>query len=217
MTEPCTERDDSRRREFERVVLVHLDALYNLALRTTREPFAAEDLVQDTMVRAYRFFERYQEGTNCKAWLFAILRNTWINRYHKTAKTPHTVAFDAIEEQTGRPLPSPLYGGIRSPEESTADGRLAEALRKALDGLPAEFRMAAVLSIVEGLSYKEVADVMSCPIGTVMSRLHRARRMLQEALHSHAAERGLIGRTTGLPPAAPARRFASAGLQLSAS
>src|SRR5262249_3568607 len=155
MSQPCTERDESRRREFEEAVLVHLDALYNLALRMTREPFAAEDLVQDTMVRAYRFFGRYQAGTNCKAWLFAILRNAYISRYHQAARTPHIVAFDALEEQAGWTILSPLCGQTRSPEDATADGRLAQDLRQALDGLPAEFRMAAVLSIVEGCSYKE--------------------------------------------------------------
>jgi len=217
MSEPCTERDATKRREFESVVLAHLDALYNLALRMTREPFAAEDLVQDTMVRAYRFFDRYQEGTNCKAWLFAILRNAYINRYKKAAKAPHTVAFDSVEEQGGWPLLSPLYTESRSPEETTDDGRLAKSLRMALDGLPAEFRMAAVLSIVEGCSYKEIAGIMSSPIGTVMSRVHRARRLLQDTLRPQAIERGLIGRDTSLPPAPTSRAMNAIRLQLSAS
>jgi RNA polymerase sigma-70 factor (ECF subfamily) len=199
MPEPCKERPETRRQEFEATVLVHLDALYNLALRMTREPFAAEDLVQDTMVRAYRFFGRYERGTNCKAWLFAIMKNAWINRYRKTVRDAHTVSLDAVDERSEATLLEKLPADTRSPETATDDRRLAAALRKALDALPEEFRMAAVLAIVEGCSYKEIASIMSCPIGTVMSRVHRSRRMLQEALQGHAIERGFFDRTSVAP------------------
>jgi RNA polymerase sigma-70 factor, ECF subfamily len=194
MSEPCKEPHETRRQEFEATVLVHLDALYNLALRMTREPFSAEDLVQDTMVRAYRFFGRYKRDSNCRAWLFAIMKNAYINRYRKTAREAHTVSLDAIEEHSGSSLLATLPAKTRSPEAATDDGRLAAVLRGALDALPADFRMAAVLAIVEECSYKEIAAIMSCPIGTVMSRVHRARQMLQAALREHANDRGLPGR-----------------------
>lgn len=201
MTEPCKEQPETRRQEFEATVLVHLDALYNLALRMTREPFSAEDLVQDTVMRAYRFFGRYERGTNCRAWLFAIMKNAWINRYRKTAREAQTVSYDAVEEHSEATLLEKLPSDTRSPEAATDDRRLAAALRGALDALPAEFRMAAVLAIVEGCSYKEIASIMSCPIGTVMSRVHRSRRMLQEALREHASERGYFDRTSVAPSA----------------
>jgi RNA polymerase sigma-70 factor, ECF subfamily len=206
-SQPATE---SRRREFEATALPHLDALYNMALRITREPSAAEDLVQETCIRAYRFFSRYQRGTNCKAWLFKILKNTSINRFRKTRSQPDAVDFAAIEEHSESCIR--LETADRSPEAMVADARLGTDVRAALTQLPEEFRMVVVLSIVEGHTYKEVAEIMDCPIGTVMSRLFRARKILQEALQAHARERGLLrerdGGTErrGPAPAAPRPR-----------
>ncbi|HEU4401814.1 MAG TPA: sigma-70 family RNA polymerase sigma factor [Candidatus Polarisedimenticolia bacterium] len=180
------------RAEFEAVALPHLDALYSVALKMTRDAFAAEDLVQDTFVRAYRFFSRFQRGTNCKAWLFKILKNTFINRFRQSRRQPEQVDFGAIEEHSEASLLDRSEPGSRNPEELVDDGSLDGEVQAALARLPPEFRMVVVLSIVEGYSYKEIAAIMSCPIGTVMSRLHRARRILQVDLVHHAAERGLV-------------------------
>jgi RNA polymerase sigma-70 factor (ECF subfamily) len=195
-----------RRKDFEESALQHMDTLFNVALKMTRDRAAAEDLVQDTFLKAYRFFDRYRPGTNCKAWLFKILRNTFINRYRQERSQPMSVDFGVIEEHAESFIQDVRRPARRSPEESIDDGRLGEAVRRALDSLPPEFRMVAVLSMVEGYSYKEVADIMSCPIGTVMSRLYRARRALMAALGPQAREMGLVseGASAGLPPEASA-------------
>ncbi len=195
-----------RRKKFEESALLHMAALYNVALKMTRDPAAAEDLVQDTILKAYRFFDRYRAGTNCKAWLFKILRNTFINRYRQERSQPASVDFGAIEEHSESFILDTRGPASRSPEESVDDGRLDEAVRAALGSLPAEFRMVAVLSMVEGYNYKEIAEIMSCPIGTVMSRLHRARRALQAALEPQARQMGLVseGDAAGLSSGAPA-------------
>ena len=185
---------DSRRSEFEETALPHLDALYGMALRMTREPSEAEDLVQDTCVRAYRFFSRYEPGTNCKAWLFKILRNAFINRYRQSRRQPEAIEFAAIEEHSETLVAIDRDPELMSPEAITGDLRMGEEVRAALDRLQPDFRMVVQLAFVEGCTYKEIAAIMSCPIGTVMSRLFRARRFLQRALRHHARERGLLGR-----------------------
>jgi RNA polymerase sigma-70 factor (ECF subfamily) len=187
----------AKRREFEETALPHLDSLYNAALKMARDPAEAEDLVQDTFVRAYRFFSRYERGSNCKAWLFTILKNTFINRYRKARSQPEAVAFETIEGHSEGAIDEAHEPPSRSPEEVVADTRLGEAVRGALDTLPADYRMVVLLSMVEGYTYKEIASIMSCPIGTVMSRLFRARQVLQASLASHARERGLIERDDG--------------------
>ncbi len=188
---------DPRRQEFEETALPHIDALYNAAFKLVRDPAEAEDLVQDTFVRAYRFFSQYQRGSNCKAWLFTILRNAFINRYRRSRGRPDTVAFDAIEGHSEKEIATVRDPAPRTPEDIVADARLGESVRAALDSLPPEYRMVVLLSIVEGYTYKEIASIMSCPIGTVMSRLFRARQILQGALQGHAKERGLAGRDAG--------------------
>jgi RNA polymerase sigma-70 factor (ECF subfamily) len=187
----------AKRREFEETALPHLDSLFNAALKMARDPAEAEDLVQDTFVRAYRFFSRYERGSNCKAWLFTILKNTFINRYRKARSQPEAVAFETIEGHSEGAIDEAHEPPSRSPEEVVADTRLGEAVRGALDTLPADYRMVVLLSMVEGYTYKEIASIMSCPIGTVMSRLFRARQVLQASLASHARERGLIERDDG--------------------
>ncbi|MFQ5876270.1 MAG: sigma-70 family RNA polymerase sigma factor [Acidobacteriota bacterium] len=189
--------EPSRRREFEETALPHLDALYNMALKMVREPADAEDLVQETFVRAYRFFSRYERGTNCKAWLFTILRNVFINRYRKVRSQPDEIDFGAIEEHSERIIADVTAAPARDPETAAANAILGERVQAALEALPADYRMVVVLSIVEGYTYKEIAAIMSCPIGTVMSRLFRARQILQSALEPQARERGLLPRDDG--------------------
>jgi len=199
------EASESLRREFEEIALPHLDAMHNMALRLTREPAAAEDLVQETFIRAYRFFSRYQRGTNCKAWLYTILKNARINQIRKSRSQPEQVDFSAIEGHGEIAASADLTRpAARTPEALVGDALLADDVRAALDRLPEEFKLVVMLSIVEGYTYKEIAAILSCPIGTVMSRLFRARKLLQGSLAHHARERGLGAareEATGSPPA----------------
>src|SRR6266536_3541757 len=176
---------------FEAEVLSHVDALYGVACRLTKAPLDAEDLVQDTLVKAVRARAQYQPGTNLKAWLFKILTNTFINKHRRGGL--ERVVLDG-------PDADPLADGwvsaasmraLRDPEMQALRPIVEEELRRALDELPEEFRLAVVLSDVEELSYKEIADVMKCPVGTVMSRLHRGRRLLQKRLYDHAVLLGI--------------------------
>ena len=174
------------------MALVHLPALYNMALRLTRNPAEAEDLLQDTVVRAFRFFDRYQAGTNARAWLFRILRNSFINRYRTAQRRPEEVDFAKIEEVlesvVARREPPE---GLQGPEEGLLARSLDEPIQTALRSLPADYRVVLLLAVVEGFSYKEIAATVDIPIGTVMSRLHRARKQMQSRLVSYARERGL--------------------------
>ncbi len=182
--------DRDKHEEFERVALVHLHSLYHMALRFTRNPADAEDLLQDTYVRAFRFFDRYQPGTNAKAWLFKILRNGFINRYRKAQKRPDEVDFSKIEE-TFESLLEPRQR-LPGPEEELLSRSLDEPIEDALRALPEEYRSVLLLAVVEGFSYREIATTLDCPMGTVMSRLHRARKHMKSRLLSYARERGLV-------------------------
>jgi RNA polymerase sigma-70 factor (ECF subfamily) len=190
--EPENVPDDPALRErFERDVLPLLPSLYPAALRMTRNPSDAEDLVQEAYLRAYRGFSGFREGTNLKAWMYRILTNTFINSYRKRQREPVTVQDDDIEDWF-------LYDKLGG----TATGASAEAevlesipdedIRGALEALPDGFRMAVWLADVEGFSYKEIAEILDIPIGTVMSRLHRGRRALEKALWETVRERGLV-------------------------
>lgn len=190
---------DRSRGEFEATALPHLDALYNIALGLCRDASEAEDLVQETIVRAYRFFHRYERGTNCKAWLFKILRNAFINGYRSSRRRPEAISFDLIEGRSEALLREDALTATRNPEELAANARLGREVRDALNRLPPDFRMVVVLAFVEGYTYKEIATIMSCPIGTVMSRLFRARQTLREALGRDARERGLGDPRSGTP------------------
>jgi len=161
--------------DFEAVTLPHLDALYALALRLTRNGRDAEDLVQDTMVKAFRFFHRFERGTNAKAWLFKILSNLFNNDYRDRSREREVMT--DVEDQ-GAFIPSEP----RSPEAEAISRRTAAEIQAALESLPHDFRLAVVLADLEELSYREIAEVMGCPVGTVMSRLHRGRKLLREAL-----------------------------------
>jgi RNA polymerase sigma-70 factor, ECF subfamily len=188
-----------RREEFERAVMPHAHALHSVAIRLTRRSDDAEDLVQDTLLRAYRFFDSYEPGTNIRAWLFKVMRNLFINSYRKDKREPEAVDFGGVEETLEVLLQreSADKPGTSNPEQILLDGTLDEEVERALADLPSEYRMVLLLSATEGLSYKEIAAVLSCPIGTVMSRLHRARRLMQASLMEYARQRGLV---ETLPP-----------------
>ena len=167
-----------------------MDVLYNFALRTTGNQDDARDLLQETYLKAYRFWEKYEKGTNIRAWLFRIMKNSYINRYRKETKEPDKVDYEEIEN---------FYNLIRA--ESTEPNDLQEKLfgsllgdevSKALESLPDDFRTVVILSDIEGLTYEEIAEFVECPIGTVRSRLHRGRKLLQARLYEYAKRRGMI-------------------------
>jgi len=195
MSEPSTPipTDDAALRErFERDVLPLLPNLYAAALRMTRDPTDAEDLVQDTYLRAFRGFAGFTEGTNLKAWLYRILTNSFINTYRKKQRQPQTV--EGPDDMDEWYLFDKLGGRNveLSAETEVLDRIPDEAVKGALESLPENFRLPVLLADVEGFSYKEIAEIMDTPIGTVMSRLHRGRKALQKALWDTAKERGLV-------------------------
>src|ERR1700744_3515608 len=179
---------------FAEMAMEYMGSLYTAALRMTRNPSDAEDLVQETYLKAYRAFGTFQEGTNLKAWLYKILTNTFINSYRARKRRPEQSELDDVEDLY-------LYrrlGGLeaaaagRSAEEEVLDGFTESDVKDALESLPEQFRMAVLLADVEGFSYKEIAEILDIPIGTVMSRLHRGRKALQKTLHDFGMQRGLV-------------------------
>jgi RNA polymerase sigma-70 factor (ECF subfamily) len=181
---------------FERDALQHLDALYRTALRMTRNPQDAEDLVQETYLRAYRFFDKFEPGTNLRAWLFKILTNSYINRYRKQATEPRVDSLDDSEEFA---LYNHLDGGAATRgatvEAQVLDHFAEEDIKAAIEALPPQFRMAVLLADVEGFSYNDIAEITGVKKGTVMSRLFRGRRLLQKALLEQARAAGFAGGT----------------------
>jgi RNA polymerase sigma-70 factor (ECF subfamily) len=190
VAEPA-EDDDARSARFERDALPLMPNLYSAALRLTRNPADAEDLVQETFLRAYRGFGGFAEGTNLKAWLYRILTNTFINTYRKKRREPQLVFDDELPDWY---LYDRLGGqGAAASAESTVLSAIPdEDVQAALDSLPEGFRMAVWLADVEGFAYKEIAEIMDIPIGTVMSRLHRGRKALEKRLWDVVRERGLV-------------------------
>ena len=175
---------------FEREALSYLDALYRTGLRMTRSEADAEDLVQETYIRAFRFREQFTPGTNMKAWLFRILTNTFINSYRRKAAQPQTTELDDVEETTLHRHMTETSGEAPEPERAVLDSIVDSEVTTALEELPERFRTVVLLD-VEGLSYKEIAEMLDIPIGTVMSRLHRGRKFLQTRLLEHAREHGI--------------------------
>jgi RNA polymerase sigma-70 factor, ECF subfamily len=185
------DREAKQRREaFESLALEHFDALYNTAVRLTRNPSEAQDLVQETFLKAFRFYHRFEPGTNIKAWLFTILRNTYINVYRKAARQQQ-VDFDQV---------APFYADTADPlvweDRSTVEDMLRhlvqDDVKRALTALPDDYRMVVLLADLEDFAYKEIAEIVGCPVGTVMSRLFRGRRLLRKSLAEFAKKSGYV-------------------------
>ncbi len=177
--------------DFDSEVMPYLDSLYNTAYRMTRSAEDAEDLVQETYFKAYKYYDKFEEGTNLKAWLFKILKNTFINNYRKKKLEPRSVDFAEIEDSFERIVRRDNNDQPADPESEFFTGVLDD-VRKALDSLPYDYRMVVILADLEDFSYKEIADILDCPVGTVMSRLYRGRKLLEKALLKYARQHGYI-------------------------
>ncbi|MFA7227703.1 MAG: sigma-70 family RNA polymerase sigma factor [Melioribacteraceae bacterium] len=180
----------NRYAEFEKEAVPHMDSVYNFALRMTGDEDDADDLVQETYMKAFRFFDKFEKGTNCKAWLFRILKNSFINDYRKHSKEPDKVDYDDVQN---------FYENIKSDEVDSNhyeldafSNLLDDDISKAIAELPEDFRTVIILNDIEGFTYEEIADFVDIPVGTVRSRLHRARKMLYVQLYDYAKDRGFV-------------------------
>ena len=178
--------------EFEELALPHIDSLYNFAIKLTRNEGDAEDLVQETYLRAYKFFDKYKKDTHIKAWLFSILRNTFINIYRKKKKEPEKVDFHSVEQFIDKLTNRDNLLSKDDISNDLSKDTLDSEIKSALDELPEEFRSVILLSDIEGFSYQEISDIIKCPIGTVMSRLHRGRKILYKNLAEYAKGKGYL-------------------------
>jgi RNA polymerase sigma-70 factor (ECF subfamily) len=185
---------DVSRREFEALALPHLDGLYAAALRLTKNPRDAEDLVQDAILRAFRFFDKFERGTNIKAWLYKILTNTFINRYRRNTKERNIVE-DERDSVQDRLVSRDSADAAENPERAYLDRMLSDDVLRAIDSVPVDFRLAVILADLQDFSYKEIADILDVPVGTVMSRLFRGRRILQKQLAEYAVASGVLQTT----------------------
>jgi RNA polymerase sigma-70 factor (ECF subfamily) len=190
VVEVSTESAEERRVRFERDAMQYVDQLYSAAMRMARNPADAEDLVQEAYTKAFSAFHQYKPGTNLKAWLYRILTNTYINLYRKRQREPLQSNSDTIEDWQLARAESHTSSGLRSAEVEALDHLPDSDVKRALQDIPEEFRLAVYFADVEGFAYKEISDIMNTPIGTVMSRLHRGRKMLRDMLAEYAAERG---------------------------
>jgi len=180
-----------RSKEFEDLVLEHMDMLYAVALRLTRNPSDAQDLTQNTVVKALRFHNKFKKGTHIKAWLLTILRNTFINEYRKRARRPTFVELTGSEPAADTaPDTKIVYDPSRGQSNDLFE-LLDDKVRDAVEALPEDFRAAVIMADLEDRAYKEIAEIMECPLGTVMSRLHRGRKLLRNALADYAEDRHL--------------------------
>ncbi|MFH1194920.1 MAG: sigma-70 family RNA polymerase sigma factor [bacterium] len=187
-----TNREDQRilYAEFEKETIPHMEALFNYALRMTGSEEDADDLVQETYLKAFRFFDKFEKGTNSKAWLFRILKNSFINEYRRVKKEPDKVDYEDIEN---------FYENIKAEDIKTQhysmdafNGLMDDEISLAITKLPEDFRTVIILSDIEGFTYEEIADFVDCPVGTVRSRLHRARKMLYTKLYDYAKDKGYL-------------------------
>lgn len=190
LAEPQTPEQKQLYADFEREAVPHMDSLYNYALKMTGDSDDASDLIQETYLKAFRFFDKFEKGTNCKAWLFRIMKNTYINTYRKNTKEPDKVDYEEIEN---------FYENIKASNTDSAhlekdiyDNLLDDDLSDAISSLPEDFRTVVILADIEGFTYDEIADFIDVPVGTVRSRLHRARKMLFTKLYDYAGERGYL-------------------------
>lgn len=178
--------------EFEREAVPHMDALYNFAVKMTGDSDDASDLLQETYLKAYRFWDKFEKGTNCKAWLFRIMKNTYINTYRKNTKEPDKVDYEEIENFYENIKPSSTDSAHL--EKDIYDNLLDDELSSAISSLPEDFRTVIILCDIEGYTYDEIADFVDVPVGTVRSRLHRARKMLFTKLYKYADDRGYVSK-----------------------
>ncbi len=190
MAKPVT--DQRKGWDFEAAAMPFVDSLYNTAYRMTRNAEDAEDLVQETYLKAYKYYDKFSEGTNFKAWLFKILKNTFINSYRRRQQQPPQSDFAEIEDSFENQVSDEVRRRVKSPEQELLEDVLDEDVQRALDALPTDYRIAVVLADLEGFSYKEIAEILELPVGTVMSRLYRGRKLLEKGMLRYAREYGYL-------------------------